>query len=276
MTPARPTRHWPAALLLLTAITPPPATAEELRFDCVAEPAMTLSLGATTTGLLAEVLVERGARVTRGQVVARLDSRVQEANVAMAREQAAAREELEVQTTRLALAAAAVERSRRLAESGAGSATKLEEDEATFQIAEQELAAAEYNLRIAAMEADRQQAQLDQLSITSPIDGYVAAILLRPGEFVRQDSPVMTLAQLDPLKVEAWLPADLWGRLGPDTPATVTLPQPGGGFPARIAVIDQVFDTASGTFGLGLDLPNPDWSIPAGQRCELVLNLSDG
>ncbi|MDT4874637.1 hypothetical protein FQZ97_1099480 [compost metagenome] len=40
-----------------------------------------------------------------------------------------------------------------------------------------------------------------------------------------------------------------------------------GRFTGKIKVIDQVLDAASGTFGLRIELPNPDNYIPAGHRC---------
>jgi hypothetical protein len=36
---------------------------------------------------------------------------------------------------------------------------------------------------------------------------------------------------------------------------------------AIVSVIDRVFDIASGTFGVRLELPNRDFILPAGQRC---------
>lgn len=243
-------------------------------FDCVVEPAQVLEVGSSTTGLLAEVLVERGAHVTRGQVLARLDSRVQAATLALTREQAAAHQARDVAETRLHLAETQVERSRRLAQSGTGSGSQLEQDEAAFEIARHQRDAEDYALRLAQMEVDRQQALLDQLSVTSPIDGIVTEVHLHAGEFVRQDSPILRLAQIEPLHVESWLPVGLWGGLTPDIPARVRLSQPDEReVPASIAVIDKVLDAASGTFGLRLVLPNPGDAIPAGQRCILQLDM---
>lgn len=49
-----------------------PALAQTAEFDCVVEPAQVLEIGSSTTGLLSELLVGRGAHVARGQVLARL------------------------------------------------------------------------------------------------------------------------------------------------------------------------------------------------------------
>lgn len=200
---------------------------------------------------------------------------MQAATLALTHQQAAARQARDVAETRLHLAEAQVARSRRLAQSGTGSGSQLEQDEAAFAIARHQLDAEDYALRLAGMEVERQQALLDQLTVTSPIDGIVTEIHLHAGEFVRQDSPILRLAQIEPLHVETWLPVGLWGGLAPDTPATVRLTQPEArAVPARIAVIDKVLDAASGTFGIRLELPNPGDSIPAGQRCTLQLDMA--
>jgi hypothetical protein len=34
-------------------------------------------------------------------------------------------------------------------------------------------------------------------------------------------------------------------------------------------VVDRVFDASSGTFGVRLELPNPNGAIPAGVRCKV-------
>src|SRR6185436_1896233 len=47
--------------------------------DCMVEPHIVASLGSPVEGTLSEVLVDRGALVSRGQVVARLHSKVEEA-----------------------------------------------------------------------------------------------------------------------------------------------------------------------------------------------------
>ena len=37
-----------------------------------------------------------------------------------------------------------------------------------------------------------------------------------------------------------------------------------GEFPAKVTVVDKVVDAASGTFGVRLELPNPDFKVTAG------------
>ena len=49
-----------------------------------------------------------------------------------------------------------------------------------------------------------------------------------------------------------------------------TIPPVAGGYEGKVSVVDRVFDPASGTFGIRVNLPNPDLKIPAGQRCKLT------
>src|SRR6185295_16289622 len=50
-------------------------------FDCVIEPRLKVELAAPTAGVLSEVLVDRGDHVSKGEVVAKLDSTVEQATV---------------------------------------------------------------------------------------------------------------------------------------------------------------------------------------------------
>ena len=95
------------------------------------------------------------------------------------------------------------------------------------------------------------------------------------GEFVRQDSIIATIVQTDPLLVDAYLPTELWAgtKVGADVAVEIDRPEPVK-LKGRIIVVDSVFDTASNTFGVRVELPNPGSAIPGGQRCRL--DLGDG
>ena len=61
------------------------------------------------------------------------------------------------------------------------------------------------------------------------------------------------------------------GMLGAVTPEVPGAPV----HTAAVSVVDRVVDPASSTFGVRLELPNPDHSIPGGLRCR-VRFLADG
>lgn len=261
--------------LALTLVCSTIARAEDLTLDCVAEPAQRVAIGSIVTGLLSEVHVGRGDRVKRGDVLARLDATIEEANVSVAKAQAEAGELIESQQTRLTLAEANLERSQFLLASGSVTQSRIDELQALVDITRNDLAAELRRQSLAVLELDRQRALLSLRTIKSPLDGFVISQSVQVGEYVRQDSTVFTIVQTDPLYVEAYVPASVYGRIALGATGTVTLDQPAGtSRPAQVSVIDPVFDAASGTFGLRLELSNPEDTIPAGQRCQVTFTLA--
>ena len=93
---------------------------------------------------------------------------------------------------------------------------------------------------------------------------------LGPGEYVSQEASIVTAAAVDPLYVETFLPTRYYRQIKVGDVAPVRPNEPVGGERlAQVTVVDQVFDAASGTFGVRLALPNPDHSIPGGFRCSV-------
>ncbi len=78
----------------------------------------------------------------------------------------------------------------------------------------------------------------------------------------------MKLAEIDTLYVEVLLPAEAYGKVRPGAQVVVTTDiPPGSKHRATVKVIDPVMDAASGTFGVRLELPNPQRKLPGGIRC---------
>jgi RND family efflux transporter MFP subunit len=238
-------------------------------FDCVMEPSLVVELGGPVPGLLASVLVKRGDKIVRNRVVAKLNSKVEEATVKLLAEQADNSAEVDAQKARVDLAVSQAERARKLAEHDITSKQKLEEVVSQMKVAERELALAEMRRRVAQLELERAETTLDQRAIRSPIDGIVTVRNLYGGEYLDQNGKVATIAQLDPLNVETYLPVAFFGRVkvGMDV-KVVPAPPFEGSYVGTVSVVDRVFDAASGTFGVRIILPNSDLQLPAGQRCK--------
>ena len=107
----------------------------------------------------------------------------------------------------------------------------------------------EYQLSL--QELAQAEAMLSRRSVTSPINGIVIDHFLEPGEFV-ESQPVLTLASLDPLKVQVVMPYESLGSVSPDDTLLVMPVEPvGGSYRADITTIDPVIDAASGTYQIG-------------------------
>ena len=60
----------------------------------------------------------------------------------------------------------------------------------------------------------------------------------------------------------------MFGKIKVGTKATVDAESPlTGRYTASVSIVDKVVDSASGTFGVRLELPNPKGDIPAGIKC---------
>lgn len=139
------------------------------------------------------------------------------------------------------------------------------------------LEAAETEHRVAQVEYQRAKARLDRRTIHSPVDGVVVDVDMSRGEYVHEQATVMRIAEIHPLNVEVFVPVRRYGTIAVGTSADV-MPEPpiGGTYRAAATVLDLVFDPASRTFGVRLELPNPDYVLPAGLRCTVRFPKSTG
>ena len=145
-------------------------------------------------------------------------------------------------------------------------------DEALFghRRADIALRAAKMDNRAARIELHQAQILLDRRTIRSPVDGVVVELTMSPGEYAYEQSQLITIAQIDPLYVETFVPVSHYNTLSKGMRAVV-LPEPpiGGNYQAHIEIIDNVIDAASGTIGVRVELPNPDHLLPAGLKCRV-------
>jgi multidrug efflux pump subunit AcrA (membrane-fusion protein) len=136
------------------------------------------------------------------------------------------------------------------------------------RLAELDLLEAEMEKNLASLQLRQATALLRQRTIVSPIDGIVVARVLSPGEYVNEQAHILTVAGMVVLNVEAFVPIELFDQVTIGMVSEVRPESPVDGvFDAVITVVDQLFDPASSTFGVRLEMPNPDYILPAGLRC---------
>jgi len=237
--------------------------------DCVIEPHMTVELSSPVAGILDEVSVKRGDRVQEGQVVARLKSGVEEAGVKFAEAEAQTKTEIRTAEERFELSKRNLERANGLFQKKMISKNEQDEAETTAIIAELEVLRANEASQLDQLKLFRAIEILKLRSITSPINGVVVERFKSPGEYI-EEQPVLKLAQLDPLNVEVIVPLAWFGKIKPGMQAKIMPEKPvGGTHIAEVKIVDPVVDAASGTLGIRLELPNPQYLIPAGLRCDI-------
>ena len=279
-------RLLPALLLMSTAALaqapkpaapPPPAAAAAptatAAHECLIEPQQRIEIRSPVNALIDKVLVERGSVVRAGDVLVQLDASVEREALAGARQRAQSDSELQVARARAEYAREKFRRRDDLRRQGFITAQERDEADAELRVAEAELALATDNRRLAGTEAQRLEAMTKQRTLRAPFTGVVTERLQHPGElaFTGEGSrPILRMAQTHPLRVEVVMPTSMVGKIRVGSRAEVTPEAPlAGSWQATVRVVDQVFDAASGSFGVRLELANPNGAIPAGVRCKV-------
>ncbi|MBN1105408.1 MAG: efflux RND transporter periplasmic adaptor subunit [Deltaproteobacteria bacterium] len=212
-------------------------------YDGLIEPSEIVKLSSPVQGTVETMAVERGDRVRKGQVIARLNSAVEKSAVELAQ-------------ARVEFAKRKVLRNEDLYQKELISIHEKDEMETELKVAELQLREA--------------KERLDLRVIRSTVNGVVVERFLSPGDYVGE-YPILKIACIHPLNVELVVPAQDYGSIRRGMLAEVR-PELGvsGKFSARVVIVDTVIDAASGTFGVRLEMPNPDFRLPAGLKCKVI------
>ena len=262
--------RWLAVLALISAApawAQPPDVVADSR-SCLLKPRQVVQIGSPVFGVLSDVLVDRASMVAKGQLVAKLDTSVEEAQLALDRFRAANATAIDAARTDLAWNQRELARRQKIAGNMFSKAneidevaTKIDQDRISIQKATSEQ-------RTAELEAAKSASQLNLKLIRSPVNGVVSEIKLEPGEFIYETTPIMTIVQYDPLTIDLTMPAERYRQVKPGAVAKVSLAEPiNAVVDATVDVVDPVIDAASDTFRIRLLLPNKGNAIPAGVRC---------
>ncbi len=235
---------------------------------CIIEPDQVTEVGSPVIGIIGSI-VNRGDWVNKGQVIATLRSDVDQAALTVAQSRAAADSE-----EKGALANAEFARQRRiraeeLLRKEFVSKQALDQAVAEDEIARQKLAQAREQRQIAQREVALAKIRLEERTIRSPTDGIIVERYLTTGERV-EEKPLVRVARVNPLRVEAIVPSALFGGIHTGMRASIAPEMPNAApVSATVTLVDKVLDAASGTFRVRMQLPNPNGAVPAGLRCKV-------
>ena len=200
-----------------------------------------------TDGRLIWVHIKPGAQVAAGEVLARLDETIEQADLDEAR-------------ARLTAQTQALARIEHLSQTNAVSQANLEE--AVAKLAE------------ARAQLDRAKQRLADRTIRAPFAGIVGLADIDQGARVNATDMITRLDDLSKVVVEFWLPETLYARIveGQSIVAT-SAAFPNRNFEGNIAEIDNRIDPISRAFRARAVVPNPDRTLPAGMFMSLTLTL---
>ncbi|MBE0452324.1 efflux RND transporter periplasmic adaptor subunit [Roseovarius autotrophicus] len=200
-------------------------------------------------GRLVELNITPGARVTEGQILARLDDTIERADLAQAEAVLTERSQ-------------SLERIRTLRQTNAVSQAALEETVA--RLAEAEAA------------ADRARRRLADRVITAPFGGVVGLTSYDVGARVSEGQVLARLDDLGEVEVEFSLPETIFAQVVQgQTLVARAAAFPDRSFTGTIAAVDSRIDSISRAFRTRAVIPNPDSTLPAGMFLSLTLVLAE-
>jgi membrane fusion protein, multidrug efflux system len=248
-------------------------------------------VSAEVAGVVQSVSVRLGDNVARGQELIRLAPRElelsleraqsalrqTEAQLGMSDEESQPLPDDQISTIRTASAnlddaKTQNQRAEQLASRGLLAGAEVEATRTKLRVAEAAYAVALETVRsLKASLQDRRaayelaQKKLNDAVIRAPIAGAVAERLVQPGEFIKEDTPVITLVQMDPLKVSTAAQEKYAGVITPGMPIQFSVESyPNDTFRGRIVSVSPAVDQTTRTFAVEAELPNPDHRLKPG------------
>lgn len=219
------------------------AVAADIAVNGQTEASRSVDILAETEGRVVEIPAARGARVEEGQIIARIELRDRKALAAKARQ--------EVKRKEIEYAAA-----EGLSEKGYNSKVRL--------------ATARAELEAARAELKRAEVDLENTEIRAPFAGILEARQVELGSFVQPGTPVARVVDLDPVRVTGFVSEQRISEVKNGDTVKATLPG-GREVEGRISFISAAAETATRTFRVEAEVPNPDMSVVGGLTAMLRL-----
>jgi len=202
-------------------------------------------VAADLPGLVERISFESGSRVREGEVLLRLDSRQEEAQLAAAESQ-------------LELAKIHLDRMQGLREKGVTSQAELDAARADH---------AQARARVGEI-----RATIARKTIRAPFSGALGIRRVDLGQYLSGGDPIVPLQSLDPIHVEFSVPQQEIGRL----PAGTTVQLTGDGvatdlapIEGRVTAIDSIVDPATRNVRVQATVPNPQGLLRPGMFVEV-------
>lgn len=214
------------------------------------------TISSKITGKITEVLVEEGAHVEAGQILARVDDSNTTASLHLAQAQLeAARQSLAETTANLELAEIELRRQRELADKAIISPADLDRTESNARALRGRRDRVLSEIAVAERTVDVWKQQLDDTIIRAPFAGIVTSKNAQPGEMISPMSSggftrtgVCTMVDMSSLEIEIDVNESYINRVEPGQPVEATLDSyPDWRIPAHVIAIIPTADRQKAT-----------------------------
>jgi len=220
--------------------------------------------------------VRLGDSVRKGQVLAVLDDREIREQVRQAEASfEVARATIRQREADLKFAETNLERSRNLFARQLLPQQNLDDADARQQAAAAQLDLSRAQFEQARARLDELRLTLENTRVVSPVDGFVARRELDPGAFASSNAPVVSVVDIELVRLVANLVEKDLRRVQPGTPARVDVDAfPGETFEGRVARVAPVLDPATRTAQMEVEIPNLSHRLKPGMYARVALLVS--
>jgi membrane fusion protein (multidrug efflux system) len=269
----------PAAVPGASRPTPPiAAQPQQVQTDFIASGPLVVEnqvdLAAQRDGLVAEILVDTGANVRKGQLLAELDNRQLTAD----RDAAAAKArsiEADVKNWEAAEKVARSDFERSDALWKANIISKELADHARYQhdAVQFEVERERENLESAQNNAKSLDFELEKTNITAPFPGIVARRYVRVGQEVSKNERLFWISATGPLRLKFTLPEAYVGRVKKGTELVVSSASaPDEVHEARVVMVSPLVDPSSDTIDVTAELQGRTRGLRPGMTTNIRLH----
>ena len=208
----------------------------------------TVTVTPYTAGRLTDFLVQSGAHIDKGQVIATLDSETEE----------------------IALDRAKITRDDAAAKVTRMEALRKSNTATTVQLTEAQLA-----LRNGDLAVHDAQLALDRRSVISPISGVVGILPIEAGNYVTSQSSIATVDDRSSILVDFWVPERFAAavEVGAEISAT-PLANPKNSYKGSVSAVDNRIDDKSRTLWVQARIANPSDSLRAGMSFQVAMKFA--
>lgn len=244
---------------------------------------VTVQVGSQVSGRLSQVLVDFNSSVKKGQVIARLEPQLFEAELARARaNQVSAESSLTRARIEAAQTARALDRARQLFERQLIARADLDTAQAAADSARASVSAAHAGVAQASAQVNQARLNLAYTTIVSPIDGTVIKRAVDVGQTVAasMQAPVLfEIAQdLRKEQVNAKISEADVGKLKPGMPAEFTVAAfPTERFKGKVRQVRNAATTEQNvvTYDAVIDVANPELKLKPGMTANVTFIYAD-
>jgi RND family efflux transporter MFP subunit len=226
-------------------------------------------------GRIESLTAKLGDRVNRGQLVAKIEDRELQLQVKQVEQNVLVNNATVTQReSDLQLRKTTLDRQKSLLAQGLATRQTIEDAEAAFNSA---VAAVE----LAKAQLGQTQSRLEELKITlsntnilSPVDGFVGRRNLDQGAFASANTPIISVVDISTVRLVSNLVEKDFKRVRSGVVALIEVDAfPGEQFTGTVSRVAPIFDSATRTASMEIEVPNPGYRLKPGMFARVKLTV---